>query len=108
MISQLSPITQAVRFRKIKSHKSNSSGNIGTDLVRNDPVIVELAAKYSVTPTQVRLTSKRFTIMLNGHQIILAWHLSRNVVVIPRSTDEERQKENHNVRAALVTPDFGR
>ncbi|KAJ7353339.1 reductase AKOR2 [Mycena albidolilacea] len=53
----------------------------GTDLVRNDPVIVELAAKYSVTPTQ----------------IILAWHLSRNVVVIPKSTDEERQKENHNL-----------
>jgi glycerol 2-dehydrogenase (NADP+) len=35
-----------------------------------------------------------------GPQIILAWHLSRNVVVIPKSTDEERQKENHNVRVA--------
>jgi len=53
----------------------------GTDLVRKDPVIVELAAKYNVTPTQ----------------IILAWHLSRNVVVIPKSTNEERQKENHNL-----------
>ncbi|KAJ7630001.1 reductase AKOR2 [Mycena polygramma] len=53
----------------------------GTNLVRNDPVIVELAAKYNVTPTQ----------------IILAWHLSRNVVVIPKSTNEERQKENINL-----------
>ncbi|KAJ6478624.1 reductase AKOR2 [Mycena vitilis] len=53
----------------------------GTNLVRNDPVIVELAAKYNVTSTQ----------------IILAWHLSRNVVVIPKSTNEERQKENINL-----------
>jgi diketogulonate reductase-like aldo/keto reductase len=53
----------------------------GTDIVRQDPVIVELAEKYHVTPTQ----------------IILAWHLSRNVVVIPKSTNEERQKENHNL-----------
>lgn len=53
----------------------------GTDIVRKDPVIVELAAKYDVTPTQ----------------IILAWHLSRNVVVIPKSTNEERQKENFNL-----------
>ncbi|KAJ7452124.1 reductase AKOR2 [Mycena galericulata] len=53
----------------------------GTDIVRKDPVIVELAAKYEVTPTQ----------------IILAWHLSRNVVVIPKSTNEERQKENFDV-----------
>ncbi|KAJ6463448.1 reductase AKOR2 [Mycena sanguinolenta] len=53
----------------------------GYDVVRKDPVIVELAAKYNVTPTQV----------------ILAWHLSRNVVVIPKSTNEERQKENHNL-----------
>ncbi|KAJ7146105.1 NADP-dependent oxidoreductase domain-containing protein [Mycena epipterygia] len=53
----------------------------GTDIVRKDPVIVELAGKYNVTPTQ----------------IILAWHLSRNVVVIPKSTNEERQKENFNL-----------
>ncbi|KAJ7153531.1 reductase AKOR2 [Mycena crocata] len=53
----------------------------GGDRVRNDPVIVDLAAKYDVTPTQ----------------IILAWHLSRNVVVIPKSTKEEHQKENFNL-----------
>ncbi|KAJ6578875.1 reductase AKOR2 [Mycena vulgaris] len=49
---------------------------IGTDIVRRDPVIVELAGKYN---------------------IILAWHLSRNVVVLPKSTNEERQTENFNV-----------
>ncbi|KAK7055427.1 Aldo-keto reductase [Favolaschia claudopus] len=53
----------------------------GTNVVRNDPVIVELAGKYQVTPTQ----------------IILAWHLSRDVVVIPKSHDEGRQKENFNL-----------
>ncbi|KAJ6630106.1 NADP-dependent oxidoreductase domain-containing protein [Mycena sp. CBHHK59/15] len=53
----------------------------GYDAVRNDPVIVDLAAKYNATP----------------NQIILAWHLSRNVVVIPKSTNEERQKENFNL-----------
>ncbi|KAJ7270729.1 NADP-dependent oxidoreductase domain-containing protein [Mycena haematopus] len=53
----------------------------GTNIVRKDPVIVELAAKYNVTPTQ----------------IILAWHVSRNVIIIPKSTNEERQKENHNL-----------
>ncbi|KAJ7054749.1 NADP-dependent oxidoreductase domain-containing protein [Mycena amicta] len=53
----------------------------GTDTVRNDPVIVALAEKYKVTSTQ----------------IILAWHLSRNVVVIPRSASEEHQRENFNL-----------
>ncbi|KAJ7837816.1 NADP-dependent oxidoreductase domain-containing protein [Mycena olivaceomarginata] len=46
--------------------------------VRSDPTIVGLAAKYSATQTQ----------------IILAWHLARGVVAIPKSADIERQKEN--------------
>ncbi|KAJ7663861.1 NADP-dependent oxidoreductase domain-containing protein [Mycena polygramma] len=46
--------------------------------VRNDPVIVALAEKYKVSPTQ----------------IILAWHLARGVVVVPKSSNPERQKEN--------------
>jgi hypothetical protein len=33
---------------------------IGTDIVRKDPVIVELAAKYNSTPTQVCLTRSIF------------------------------------------------
>ncbi len=51
------------------------------DVVRKDPVIIELAEKYNATPTQV----------------ILAWHLARGVVAVPKSADEGRQKENRTV-----------
>ncbi|KAJ7027950.1 NADP-dependent oxidoreductase domain-containing protein [Mycena alexandri] len=50
----------------------------GRDTVRNDPVIVALAAKYKATTTQ----------------LILAWHLARGVVALPGSTNAERQKQN--------------
>ena len=50
----------------------------GYATVRSDPTIVELAKKYNVTPAQV----------------ILAWHLSRGVVVVPKSSNEQHQKEN--------------
>ncbi|PBK70337.1 Aldo/keto reductase [Armillaria solidipes] len=53
----------------------------GLDVVRKDPVIIELAEKYSATPTQV----------------ILAWHLARGVVAVPKSADEGRQKENRKL-----------
>ncbi|KAJ8090440.1 hypothetical protein PM082_019038 [Marasmius tenuissimus] len=57
------------------------TSSTGYDTVRNDPVIVELAKKYSVS----------------SNQIIIAWHLARGMVVVPKSTNEERQKENVNV-----------
>ncbi|KAJ7663840.1 NADP-dependent oxidoreductase domain-containing protein [Mycena polygramma] len=50
----------------------------GHDQVRSDPTIVALAEKYKVTPTQ----------------IILAWHLARGVVAVPKSSNAGRQKEN--------------
>lgn len=50
--------------------------------VRSDPLIVELAAKYKVSPAQV----------------VLAWHLARGIVIVPKSANAERQKENINVR----------
>ncbi|KAK0456879.1 NADP-dependent oxidoreductase domain-containing protein [Armillaria borealis] len=53
----------------------------GLDVVRKDPVIIDLAEKYSATPTQV----------------ILAWHLARGVVAVPKSADEGRQKENRKL-----------
>lgn len=53
----------------------------GYNNVRSDPLIVELAAKYKVAPAQ----------------IVLAWHLARGVVVVPKSSNAERQKENVNV-----------
>lgn len=53
----------------------------GYDSVRNDPLIVELASKYKTTP----------------NQITLAWHLARNIVIVPKSDKQERQKENINL-----------
>ncbi|KAJ7663802.1 NADP-dependent oxidoreductase domain-containing protein [Mycena polygramma] len=50
----------------------------GHETVRSDPTIVALADKYKVTPTQ----------------IILAWHIARGVVAVPKSADAGRQKEN--------------
>jgi len=50
----------------------------GYNTVRNDPVIVQIAQKHNATP----------------NQIILAWHLARETVIVPKSSNEERQKEN--------------
>lgn len=50
----------------------------GYAIVRSDPTILALAAKYSVNPAQV----------------ILAWHLSCGIVAVPKSANEQHQKEN--------------
>jgi 2,5-diketo-D-gluconate reductase A len=47
----------------------------------DNPVIAEIAAKYSKTPAQV----------------MLRWHIQRGIVVIPKSTHYERMVENFNV-----------
>jgi glycerol 2-dehydrogenase (NADP+) len=46
--------------------------------VREDPTVCEIAKRYGATPTQV----------------ILSWHVDRDVVVVPKSADARRQKEN--------------
>ncbi|KAF9561709.1 Aldo/keto reductase [Agrocybe pediades] len=56
----------------------------GYSVVRNDPLVNELAKKYNVTPTQV----------------IMAWHWSRKNIIIAKSENSERQKEN------LTIPDI--
>lgn len=55
--------------------------NTGYSAVLTDPLIVELAAKYGVTPAQ----------------IVLAWHLARGVGIVPKSAHPQRQKDNLNV-----------
>jgi 2,5-diketo-D-gluconate reductase A len=47
----------------------------------DNPVIAEIAAKYSKTTAQV----------------MLRWHIQRGIVVIPKSTHYERMVENFNV-----------
>jgi len=53
----------------------------GYSTVRNDPVIVDLAKKHNVS----------------SNQIILAWHVHREIIVVPHSENPGRQKENINV-----------
>ena len=52
----------------------------GSDLLQN-PIIAEVAAAHGVTPAQA----------------ILAWHVRRGAVPIPKSRDLERQRENLDV-----------
>ncbi len=57
--------------------------------MRNDPTIVALATKYGVTSAQ----------------IILAWHLARGVIAVPKSANPAHQKENINL-PTLSPEDF--
>ncbi|KAH9938306.1 NADP-dependent oxidoreductase domain-containing protein [Fomitopsis serialis] len=50
----------------------------GYSAVLTNPVIVELAEKYRTSAAQV----------------VLAWHLARGVIVVPKSADPQRQKDN--------------
>jgi len=51
-----------------------------TDIFTN-PVIVEIAKKHGKSPAQV----------------VLRWHLDRGVIVIPKSSNKDRQKENLSI-----------
>ncbi|TFK50679.1 Aldo/keto reductase [Heliocybe sulcata] len=53
----------------------------GYATVRSDPTITELASKYGV----------------NSAQIILAWHVWRGNVAVPKSANPEHQKSNLNI-----------
>ncbi|KIJ60933.1 hypothetical protein HYDPIDRAFT_116626 [Hydnomerulius pinastri MD-312] len=55
----------------------------GYSTVRDDPTVAEIARKYDATPTQV----------------ILSWHVARGVVVVPKSANLDRQKENYRLFA---------
>jgi len=50
----------------------------GYKTVLSDPLIVELAEKYKVSPAQ----------------IVLAWHVARGVSAVPKSSNPQRQKDN--------------
>lgn len=60
---------------------ARGSRRLGYNNVREDPLIVSLAEKYNVTPTQ----------------IVFSWHLKRNTVIVPKSENSDRQKENITV-----------
>ncbi|KAF7345381.1 Aldo/keto reductase [Mycena venus] len=70
--------TELLEYCRKKGIVVTAYSPTGHDKVREDPTIVALAEKYKVKPTQ----------------IILAWHLARGVVAVPKSANSDRQKEN--------------
>jgi glycerol 2-dehydrogenase (NADP+) len=74
--------TELLEYCRAKGIVVTAYSPSGHEKVRSDPTIVALAEKYKVTPTQ----------------IILAWHLARGVVALPKSANVDRQKENLAVR----------
>ncbi|KAJ7860466.1 NADP-dependent oxidoreductase domain-containing protein [Mycena olivaceomarginata] len=70
--------TELLEYCRAKGIVVTAYSPSGHEKVRSDPTIVALAEKYKVTPTQ----------------IILAWHLARGVVTLPKSANVDRQKEN--------------
>jgi diketogulonate reductase-like aldo/keto reductase len=66
------------------------SQRAGYAVVRKDPIIVALAQKYNVTPTQ----------------IILSWHIGRGTGLVVKSENVSRQEENLNVSLEMGVPSF--
>ncbi|MQS75697.1 aldo/keto reductase [Companilactobacillus halodurans] len=63
------------------AHESWSPLGAGLNKVIDNPVIKELADKYQKSPAQ----------------IVLRWHIQRGEIIIPKSTHEERIKENIDI-----------
>ncbi|KAG7445423.1 Aldo/keto reductase [Guyanagaster necrorhizus] len=76
--------TDLIAYHKEKSiatvaYSPGGHGNV----IREDPIINEIAAKHGVSPTQV----------------ILAWQIAGGMIIIPKSDKEQRQKDNMNLPA---------
>ncbi|KAG9217600.1 hypothetical protein CCMSSC00406_0010117 [Pleurotus cornucopiae] len=67
-----------VEYSKSKGIVTTAYTPTGYQTVLSDPTIAELAGKYGVSPAQ----------------IVLAWHVARGVVPVPKSSNKERQKQN--------------
>ncbi|KAF7343203.1 Aldo/keto reductase [Mycena venus] len=70
--------TELLEYCRSKGIVVTAYSPTGLAKVRSDPTLVALAKKYNVAPAQ----------------IILAWHLARGVVTVPKSSNAGRQKEN--------------
>ncbi|MCM0582097.1 aldo/keto reductase [Weissella diestrammenae] len=65
---------------------------LGRGQVLHDPVIAKIAERYQVSVAQ----------------IILAWHLQKNVAIIPSTTHAERIQENLNLDFQLTVKDMAK
>ncbi|KAJ7347289.1 NADP-dependent oxidoreductase domain-containing protein [Mycena albidolilacea] len=70
--------TELLEYCRKKGIVVTAYSPTGYQKLRSDPVLVALGEKYKVSPTQV----------------ILAWHVARGVVAVPKSSNAGRQKQN--------------
>ncbi|WP_106498154.1 aldo/keto reductase [Lentibacillus sp. Marseille-P4043] len=73
--------TRTINYCHEKGIAIESWSPLGRATYLDDPLLVKLGEKYKKSPAQ----------------IIIRWHLQRDFVVIPKSTNSERQRENITV-----------
>lgn len=84
------PQEEAARYHRERGIIIEAWSPIGrAGEVLEDPVVAEIAKARGVTPTQV----------------VLAWHVARGVVPLPKSANDERQRENLAAADIALTPD---
>ncbi|KAK0465637.1 reductase AKOR2 [Armillaria novae-zelandiae] len=76
-ITSISRTKELIQYCRAKGIVVVAYTRTALGVVRKDPVIIELADKCNATSTRA----------------ILAWHLARGVVAVPKSADEGRQKD---------------
>lgn len=72
------PQNELVAFHEQHGIATTSWSPLGQGKLLQDATLAEVAAKHGATPAQV----------------ILAWHLARGLIVIPKSSSPERLREN--------------
>ncbi|KDQ23642.1 hypothetical protein PLEOSDRAFT_1048611 [Pleurotus ostreatus PC15] len=72
---------ELIEYCKSKGIAVEAYTPTGYQKVLSDPTITELAGKYGVSAAQ----------------LVLAWHLARGCIAIPKSSNAERQKQNLNL-----------
>ncbi|MBU8880121.1 aldo/keto reductase [Bacillus sp. FJAT-29790] len=76
-------------FCKENNIKVEAWSPIGRGRLLDEPTIKQIAEKYGKTPAQ----------------IILRWHLQNDVIIIPKSVNPQRLKENADIFAFELMPD---
>jgi diketogulonate reductase-like aldo/keto reductase len=84
------PQEEALRFHREKGIITQAWSPIGrAGDVLAEPVIGDVAAAHGITPTQA----------------VLAWHIARGVLPLPKSADAHRQAENLASAQVVLTKD---
>lgn len=84
------PQADAIAYHRERGIITEAWSPLGRAMgVAEEPVIAEVGAAHGLSPQQT----------------ILAWHVARGVVPIPRSSDPERQRQNLAAADVALSPD---